>query len=414
MRIIEPQQFQYKVSQTKQRKKTKLRLYVSVILLLPVVYGIWAYRQPIPTLLPHEVTINTKTEPVNLAWPKYGQSAIGANGYGVLATNGTNKPVPMASVAKVMLALAIMRAKPFAVGQPGATITLTSDDVALYDNYAAQGGSVVAVEEGEELTQYQALQALLLASANNIADTLARWAFGSMEGYLQYSNDLAKTLKLTNTHFADASGFSAQTVSTAADLVILGQAALANPVIAQIVSQKEATIPVAGAIQNVNYLLGQNGIVGIKTGNTEEAGGCYLFAAVQNITGGQPVTIVGAIMGASSLSIALRDVGPLLTSTTAGFGARTVVHANQTIGYYDVPWGERVNIVAQKDLSVFGWKATATKISVDINATTVPQESKQFAGIVKAQATVDSQQGSAVTGSPISTPKWYIRFLHRW
>ena len=114
--------------------------------------------------------------------------------------------------------------------------------MALYDNYASQDGSVVVVSEGEQISEYQALQAMLLPSANNMADTLAVWAYGSMDNYLAYANNLATSLSLKQTHLADASGFSAQTVSSASDLVELAQTAMNDPVLTQIVSQRQADI----------------------------------------------------------------------------------------------------------------------------------------------------------------------------
>jgi len=415
MRIIEPKHFQYQLKQKKSRKKT--RLIAALLALIPILSlgsGTWAYTRPVPAIRPTTIAIKPRAQDVNIAWPAYGQSAIGAVGYGVLADSGITTPAPMASVAKIMTALAVARQKPLALDEQGATLTLTDSDVALYNHYVAIGGSAIAVEEGEELTQYQALQALLLPSANNIADTLVVWAFGSMDGYLDYGNKLTKSLELNDTHIADASGFSPQTVSTARDLVILGQAALAEPVIAQIISQKEANLPVEGIVRNTNQLIDQNGIIGIKTGNTDEAGGCFLFAATRHITDGQTVTVVGAIMGAATLGRAMSDANPLLTSADAGFGNVVAVHANQTVGYYDVPWGERVNIVAQKDVQVFTWKASPPKITVELQTVKAPQQkSKQNVGRVKAQTTTDNQEANAVTQTTLPSPAWRWRLFHK-
>ncbi len=240
-------------------------------------------------------------------WPTYGQAAFGAHDYGVLATSGQQKPFPMASVAKTVTALAILKQKPLTRGEQGPILTLTNADVAIYNRYVAQNGSVALVESGEQITEYQALQAIMLPSANNMAETLANWAFGSQADYVAYANNLVKSYGMTNTHIVDASGFSPGTTSTAQDLVLLGTRAMANPILAEIVAQTQATLPVAGLVRNVNYQLGENGVIGIKTGNTAEAGGCYLMAATRTFDAKHTLTLIVAVMGAPNLATAMRD-----------------------------------------------------------------------------------------------------------
>ncbi len=91
-----------------------------------------------------------------------------------------------------------------------------------------------------------------------------------------------------------------------------------NPVIADIVSQKSATIPVAGTINNVNWLLGTDGINGIKTGNTDQAGGCFLFSAKHTIDG-HDITLIGAIVSAPDLMASVNDSKPLIAAIDKGF-----------------------------------------------------------------------------------------------
>ncbi len=200
-----------------------------MVTILLFIVGFWLYRRPLPVL--HAQLVNSKVNTgsaLQLPWPAYGQSAFGAVGYGVLATNNTETPVPIASIAKTITALAILQKKPLQIiGQQTAPtlplITLTDTDVQFYRDYLAKDGSVVPVTSGEQISEYQALQAILIPSANNIAETTARWAFGSIDEYVAYANQFVKTLGMSHTHVADASGFSPQTTSTAEDLVLLGQ-----------------------------------------------------------------------------------------------------------------------------------------------------------------------------------------------
>ena len=159
-------------------------------------------------------------------------------------------------MAKVITALAIMEKQPFALGQEGQTYTITREDIANMSAYIAEDGSRLPLLIGMELTQYQAMQRMLIASDNNMADILAERIFGSKEAYVAYAQDMLKRMGLSRTVVADASGFSPATASTPSELVALGIAALKNPVIADIVAQAQAQLPVIGLIQNTNQLPG--------------------------------------------------------------------------------------------------------------------------------------------------------------
>lgn len=250
-----------------------------------------------------------------LPWPSYGQAAYGASNAGVLAKS-TNKPtpVPIASLAKVITALAILEKKPLRVGEQGPTITLTDQDIAFYEEHVAKDGSVVPIEVGEQITQYQAMQAMLLPSANNISDSLAVWAFGSKENYVQYANHMLAELGLSNTKVADPSGYSPKTVSTAPELVKLGILYMNNPVLREIAQQPEATIPFAGQIINYNAGINKDGIIGIKVGYTDEAGRTFLVADVRD---GKKIS-VAAVLGADNFPTAMHDAANILQSGNFG------------------------------------------------------------------------------------------------
>src|SRR5262249_59754011 len=112
-----------------------------------------------------------------------------------------------ASVARVMAASLAPRAPPLRLGQDGPTITLTDADVADTDRRREQDESVVSIAAGEQLTELQALQALLLPSANNIAAVLARWDAGSTDRFVTRMNVTARSLDMTHTRYTDPSGY---------------------------------------------------------------------------------------------------------------------------------------------------------------------------------------------------------------
>lgn len=306
----------------KLRRRLLLAGFVGAIILF-CSYGILLLNKedvPIPSVeaVPSKIHL---AKNVQLAWPTVGQAAIGSVEDGILArSSGHEEQRPTASMAKVITALAIMEKQPFEAGQTGRLYTLTAEDVANYHTEAARGGSVVPVYEGMMLTQYQAMQAMLIASGNNMADTLAEKVFGSEEAYVSYAGDMLQRMGLSRTVVADASGFSPATTSTPSELVAIGIAALKNSVIAQIVTQPHAEIPGIGVIKNTNELLGIDGVVGIKTGTTDSAGNCLLFAARYITKDGRKVTIVGVIMGDTNATKLFSDSRKLLTSAKQGFG----------------------------------------------------------------------------------------------
>jgi hypothetical protein len=197
----------------------------------------------------------------SMVWPADGQAAVQI-GQSQVQAGPNQHAAAIASVGKVMTAYLVLRDHPLRLGQDGPTITLTDADVAGTDRRRRQQESVVSIAAGEQLTELQALQALLLPSANNIAAVLARWDAGSTDRFVARMNATARSLGMTHTRYTDPSGHEDATVSTAADQVRVVDRAMRLPVFASIVAAPSATLPVAGIVHNTNTLLGHNGFVG--------------------------------------------------------------------------------------------------------------------------------------------------------
>jgi serine-type D-Ala-D-Ala carboxypeptidase (penicillin-binding protein 5/6) len=229
-------------------------------------------------------------------WPAYGQAAFVRTGQSWIHAGPNQRPAPIASLAKVMTAYLVLRHHPLRPGQVGPTIALTAADVADTDRRRGEEESVVAVAAGERLTELQALQALLLPSANNIAAVLARWDAGSMHRFVAGMNSTARELGMLHTHYTDPSGYDDATTSTAVDQVRIVERAMRVPVFASIVATSSATLPVAGTVHNTDALLGTRGFVGVKTGSDDAAGGCFAFRAIRFVHG-RRTTITGVVLG---------------------------------------------------------------------------------------------------------------------
>jgi len=389
------------------------------LLIVLIVVSVVNYFRPIPALTPTTISLKIPTTvTTTLQWPNIGnaQAAIGAQGYGLLATDGAQTQQPTASVAKLVTTLLVLKKYPLQINQTATPIiTFGASDVALYQAYLAENGSVAKVETGEQLSEYQALQAMLLPSANNIADSLAIWAYGSLAQYAVAANDyLVNNLGLKNTTIgSDASGFLPSTTSTASDLTTLGLDALQNPVIAQIVAEKEALIPVAGTIYNVNQLLDQNGIVGIKTGNSDQAGGVYTFAYDDQLDPGHSVLIVGTIQGAPTLANSFSLGEQLINFAKDSFSQRVVVAANQEIGYYKIPWDKKsVSAVSATALTPIVWASNSPKPVVGLSSFSAPRSAGASVGSVNLlRSSTNSASARVILSRSVGSAPWWWRIL---
>lgn len=139
-------------------------------------------------------------------------------------------------------------------------------------------GSVVGFRKGETVSFENLLYALLLPSGNDAALMIAQNYPGGQSAFVQSMNEKAKKYHLDNTHFNDPAGLDDDLdYTTVVDLARLVSIAMHNPTFARIVGTKNTVITTDNGqrsyeLENLNKLLGQDGVVGVKTGTTEGAG----------------------------------------------------------------------------------------------------------------------------------------------
>jgi D-alanyl-D-alanine carboxypeptidase (penicillin-binding protein 5/6) len=353
-----------------------MRLRIGIFLLV-VVAGVatWSYLRPIPAVAatgaPPASQVVGGTPPA-MPWPSRGSGAVGVRNLGFIATSGNEQPTPAASVTKVMTALVVLEDKPLVKGDQGPTITLTDADVQAYEADLADKQSVQVVRAGEQLTELQALQGMLIPSANNFAETLARWDAGSIDVFVAKMNARAAALHLTHTKFADTSGANASSVSTPSDLISLGMTAMKQEVFAQVVGMGQALLPVAGIVYNVDGVLGQSGIIGIKTGSGLNAGANFLFAATITVDG-IPITVFGCVMGLSTLADTFASAKTLIGTMQSTLHVRLVIARNQTIATYVTPWGAQSDLISTVDVDLVEWPGMVLRQRLDARTIVVDQ-----------------------------------------
>lgn len=396
----------------KKQKKPFRFLSLIIIAIVILAYIIFALVRPMPKIQAETVNIaSIKSTAAPISWPQYGESAVGAQNDQNLATNGEQKSVAIASIAKTILALAVLQEKPLQIGEQGPLVAMTQKDEDLFNKYMAQNGSVMPVKLGDNLSEYQLLQGLLLPSGDNIADSLANWVFGSVDNYLAYANDMLAKLGLKETHMADAGGLSPQTVSSAQDLITIGRKVMKVPVLAEIVGQSEANLPIIGTAYNYNTLLGQDGVIGIKTGNTDEAGGCLLFAYKKNING-QDTNIIGVILGAPSRTVVLNDTQNFIENNANIFQLAIPIHTGDVVGTYNLPWRGKINVVAKQDISVLLFNKEEAKVKISLEEINKPLSRGDEVGSITVMVGSRKMTTSAILADSIFAPSFGWKLLH--
>ena len=351
-------------------------LVVILVFVGLVIMGIVRFISPIPAFDVKSSAQNVVLPgQFSVTLPNKVQSAVGTDTFGVIASSPDQTPVPIASVAKIMTAYLVLKAHPLKPGEDGPSLTMTEKDVAGYKTAIKKNYSRLPVALGEKLTERQLLQGLLLPSGNNIADTLGRWVSGTNEAFVVKMNETAKSLGMTNTHYADASGANDATVSNAVDQIKIAQAAMQDPAFREIVAMPQATLPLAGKVYNVNWMLGKHGIVGIKTGSTTKAGGCFV-SATPVVDGSEKHYIIAAVLGSKkanqNLQSALEANARILDEVRPQFKSYTLTPPANGFGQITTPWHSQSDLRVNQSIQVFGYPGMKVAYSIKPRSTKLP------------------------------------------
>ncbi len=358
----------------------RVKIWTPLVVLLLIVFAVAQSMRPLPapTLdLTAEDSFTFEGGKPDIPWPSSGQAALDVQGIGSFGSSGDQKPVPIASVAKVMTAYVILRDHPLKSGADGPKIKI---DQAAEDQSQAGQESTVNVFEGDSISQREALESILIASANNVARLLARWDAGSEKAFVEKMNAAAEDLGMTNSTYTDPSGLNNTTVSTAVDQVKLAKAAMTEPAFREVAAMMSYDDYKGVNHSNWNHLVGHNDVVGIKTGTTTSALGNLVFAAKKDVDG-ETRTIVGAVVrqpagGADNtiLGAALDSSDKLIRAAQDTLESSTIVKKGTVVGYVDDGLGGRTPVVATQDVKAVGWAGLTVKLT--FKADEVPHTAK--------------------------------------
>lgn len=194
-----------------------------------------------------------------------------------------NEKKAMASTTKIMTAIVVLEKGNL------------SDVVTISKKAANTGGSRLKINTNDKISVLDLLYGLMLRSGNDAAVALAEYVGGSIEGFAKLMNKKAIEIGLKNTHFVTPHGLdNIEHYTTAYELAVLTDYAMQNEKFSKIVNTKNTTISINGVARNIyntNELLGTiNGVNGVKTGFTNNAGRCLVTSCTRN--GNQIITVV--------------------------------------------------------------------------------------------------------------------------
>jgi serine-type D-Ala-D-Ala carboxypeptidase (penicillin-binding protein 5/6) len=349
-----------------------------------------------------------------LEWPSEGEAALQLQGLeGSREVSGAATAVPIASVAKVMTAYLTLIEHPLAAGQQGFVLKISRADVMEEGQRKALDESVLNVRRGERLSERQALEALLLPSANNIAWLLARHE-GGLTAFVQRMNATAARLGMRSTLYTDPSGFQSKTVSTALDQLKLAQAAMQLPEFAALVARRSAALPIVGRVVNLNALVGQDGYVGVKTGSDDAAGGCLMWAKRVGVAG-KEATILGVVLGQRSgpfVEAALVSARRLGDSAAAALRVRSPLPAGSRVLRIASADGRRTTASTAGSLSVLAWGGASVPVQLDFRATADPARAGQRLATARLAGPGALSATAVVTSDALAGPSLGWRLSH--
>jgi D-alanyl-D-alanine carboxypeptidase (penicillin-binding protein 5/6) len=251
-------------------------------------------------------TSTTTTEPTTattvpralaLPWPSQASAALAVPQLSVVAASPGQVRKPIASLTKMMTTWVVLQDLPLTFGEKGRCLVVNANDVAMYNYDVATDQSSAKIALNEKLCEGTLLRGMLVHSAGDYAQLLLSLMGVSESRFVATMNTDAKALGLTRTHYVDFTGISPGDTSTAQDQTTLAVDLMTSEsIVRQIVVLGEVKLPVAGVVVSYTPFEGQYGVVGVKSGYTNPAGGCDVMAVNVPINN-TVITLYIAVLG---------------------------------------------------------------------------------------------------------------------
>lgn len=244
----------------------------------------------------------------------------------ILYSKNDNEVLPPASMTKIMSMLLIMERI------DNKTLSLT-DEVTISENAASMGGSQVFLQAGETYKVEELLKGIAIASGNDAVVAMAEKISGSVDDFVALMNEKAKSLGLTNTKFLNPHGLDTEGhVTTARDMATLARELIKHTSILKFTSIYEDYLKKSDGssiwLVNTNKLVRfYDGVDGLKTGFTKNAGYCLTSTAKKNNT-----RFITVVMGSETSDKRSSDTVNMLNYGFNTYETKILLKSSDSLG----------------------------------------------------------------------------------
>ncbi|MDT0158072.1 D-alanyl-D-alanine carboxypeptidase [Microbacterium sp. ARD32] len=391
-------------------RRARVAIPLSVIVALCATYAGGTLLAPLDNVAPvlRTTPVQIAAAPVaTVAWPEIGSAAVAVQG--IAPVSSTTERDQIASISKIATVLMVLDKLPLKVGEQGPEFAFTWQDQRDYQRYRWRNESSLDVPVDGTLTEYQMLQGVLLGSANNYIDRLADELWGSKQAFADASAIWLRDHGIDGISLESPSGFDTDNVASPEALLRLGELAMRNPVLAEIVGTRSAEIPGVGLVQNTNRMLDDPGVIGIKTGTLDH---WNLLTAKEVTVGDTTVRLFTSVLGQDSNDDRLAVTRGLLAGVEKTLAEQPVsVPKGTVVGSVTTEWGDDVEVVTDAAVRVVLWNGATASASTDLklgDETTAGSA----AGTLTAKGPIDSAETPVSLAKDVTAPSPWWRLTH--
>ena len=384
---------------------------VGVLVALAGTYAGTTLLWPLHEVAPTVEAVEFATAPAAAAaitWPSQGSAAVGIAGVGTLAS--TTDQAAIASISKVVSAMMVLDRMPLAPGEQGPSFSFTKADSQSYLAYKRSDQSALDVPVGGSLTEYQMLQGVLLGSANNYIDRLAKEIWGSDAAFADAAAAWLSDRGISGITIKSPSGFDERNVATPEALIAVAQKAMQNPVFAEIVGTTSVDLPGAGTVKNTNGMMADAGVIGVKTGTLHES--WNLLTAKDVKIGDTTLRLYASVLTQADDDMRLAETRSLFSQVESELQAQApTVPEGTVVGTVDTLWGTPVDVVTDADADVVLWNGGTATATVEFDL-----DEKRKAGAEVGTLTATGPLNTASTAlklaGTVQEPSAWWRLTH--
>ena len=328
-----------------------------------------------------------------LTLPEIGASALAVvgeeGGSETVAVSGDPAAVPIGGAAKLVALLVTLDSLPLPADGTGPSITIGPEDYTDYLRYSGEGSRTLPVLPGESWTERDVVRAVLLASSNNHADTLVRWAFGSVDQYVEAANTWLAEQGFSATRVDDATGLSGDNIGTAEELARLAAMVLGETQLAAILDDPDSAPLGSRNVPDTVARTTVDGVRAVSRSFTDQGGLSYVFTTEIPASEGAdtPTTLTGAMLLMPDYETLDPAVEAAVASAVAASTPVEVIVEGTPYGHVDAAWGDRAELVASVSRTDAAWGSSFGEASVTVDPFATAPDGREVGRVAVATAT---------------------------